>query len=111
MGSTLASKTSGLSGSIILIFIFFHIGDFTLRVIFPEYKGEQFYTQLEGVTVYNAYAMIIASFSKVWVSLFYIIAMVFLCMHLSHGVSSMFQTVGLRNSKWKNHLDSFALLG
>lgn len=109
MGSTLASKTMGVSGSIILIFIFFHIGDFTLRAIFPEYKSEQFYTQLDGVTVYNVYLMVIASFSKIWVSLFYIIAMAFLCMHLSHGVSSMFQTVGLRNSKWKNRIDSFAI--
>jgi len=109
MGSTLASKTMGVSGSIILIFIFFHIADFTLRIIFPEYQSDYFYTQLNGVTVYNVYAMIIASFSKVWVSLFYIIAMAFLCMHLSHGVSSMFQTVGLRNSKWKNRIDSFAL--
>lgn len=109
VGASLASKTMGISGSIILLFIFFHIADFTLRIIFPQYQTDQFYTQLNGHSVFNVYAMVIASFSKTWITLFYIIAMAFLCLHLSHGVTSMFQTMGLRNSKWKNRIDSFAI--
>ncbi|MGB0745007.1 MAG: succinate dehydrogenase, partial [Opitutales bacterium] len=32
-----------------------------------------------------------------------------LCMHLAHGVSSMFQTLGLRNKEWRLRLDRVAL--
>ena len=110
MQASLASKTMGVSGSIILIFIFFHIGHFTLRCIFPEYKTDAFYTTLNGMEVYDVYKMVITGFSKPLVSIFYIISMAFLCLHLSHGVSSMFQSIGWRNKKWKGCLDTFALI-
>jgi succinate dehydrogenase / fumarate reductase cytochrome b subunit len=41
--------------------------------------------------------MMISGFSNPWVSAFYIISMALLCLHLSHGVSSMFQSLGIRN--------------
>jgi hypothetical protein len=31
-----------------------------------------------------------------------------LCMHLSHGLSSMFQTLGLRNKVWRPRLNNVA---
>ncbi|OYV04086.1 MAG: succinate:quinone oxidoreductase, partial [Verrucomicrobiales bacterium VVV1] len=34
-----------------------------------------------------------------YVVAFYVIAMTLLCSHLSHGVASMFQTLGLRSKK------------
>ena len=43
--------------------------------------------------------MVILGFQNSFVVLFYIIAMTLLCSHLSHGVSSIFQTLGLRNKK------------
>ena len=44
------------------------------------------------------------------VSAFYIVATGLLCMHLMHGVSSMFQSVGLRNKLWRKRLDNVALV-
>jgi len=108
--ATLASKTMGLTGSILLLFIVFHILHYTARVIFPEYKDEFFYTLVNGEEVYNVYLMMIVGFSKPWVSAFYILSMALLCMHLSHGVSSMFQSMGWRNKKWRSFYDKFALL-
>jgi hypothetical protein len=35
--------------------------------------------------------------------------MLLLCLHLSHGVSSVFQTLGLRNERWRGRLDVLAL--
>lgn len=99
--ASFASKTMGISGSILLLFIVFHIAHFTLRVIFPEFQGDAFYTMLNGERVYDVYKMVYAGFSHTWVSVFYIISMAFLCLHLSHGVSSMFQSLGLRNAKWR----------
>ncbi len=106
--ATLSSKTMGLSGSIILIFIVFHILHFTVRSIYPVFQTDAFYTTLNGEQIYNVYKMMVDGFSVTWVSLFYIIAMGLLCMHLCHGVSSMFQSLGLRNKKWRPRLHVFA---
>jgi succinate dehydrogenase / fumarate reductase cytochrome b subunit len=47
--------------------------------------------------------MVIAGFSggfpQAIVVLFYVVAMTLLCSHISHGVDSMFQTLGLRSKK------------
>lgn len=106
--ATLASKTMGVSGSIILFFIVFHVLHFTTHTIYPEFKSSNYYTMIDHKEFYNVYKMMIDSFSITWVSVFYIVAMALLCMHLSHGVSSMFQSLGLRNHKWRPRFDRFA---
>ena len=51
----------------------------------------------------SPYEMVIAGFSggflQALVVLFYVIAMSLLCSHISHGVASMFQTLGFRSKK------------
>lgn len=106
--ATLASKTMGVTGSVLLFFIVFHLLHFTTLTIYPEYK--EFHTTLNGEHIHDVYSMVIAGFSKAWVSLLYIISMACLCMHLSHGVSSMFQSLGIRNNKWRSCLDCFSKL-
>lgn len=106
--ATLASKTMGVSGSIILFFIVFHVLHFTTHTIYPEFKSANYYTMIDGEEFYNVYKMMVDSFSITWVSVFYVIAMGLLCMHLSHGVSSMFQSLGLRNEKWRPTFNAFA---
>ena len=56
----------------------------------------------------NVYAMVVAGFSQPAVAGFYIISMILLCLHLSHGISSVFQTLGLRNERWRCRLDIVA---
>lgn len=108
--ATLSSKTMGISGSIILIFIVFHILHFTTRTVYPQFQSAAYYTNLHGEQVYNVYKMMVDGFSITWVSIFYIISMALLCMHLSHGVSSMFQSLGFRNKKWRPRFHIFARL-
>ena len=43
--------------------------------------------------------MVIEGFQNPLVVIFYVIAMTLLCSHLSHGVASIFQTLGLRSKK------------
>ena len=43
--------------------------------------------------------MVIAGFSNPFVSAFYLLAVGLLAMHLSHGISSLFQTLGLTTAK------------
>lgn len=106
--ATLASRTMGISGSIILFFIVFHLLHYTQRVIFPEFKSAAFHTLLDGHKVYNVYKMMVVGFSETWVSILYIVCMALLCMHLTHAVWSMFQTMGWCNKNWRTPLKRFA---
>jgi succinate dehydrogenase / fumarate reductase cytochrome b subunit len=57
--------------------------------------------------------MVIAGFSggflQVLVVLFYVVAMTLLCSHISHGVASMFQTLGFRSKKTADLIRSISL--
>ena len=124
--ASFASRTMRYSGIILLFFIIFHIMHFTIQNIHPEFLHLE--TQLEGVgtmhhvydklaamgqtEVHDVYSMVAHGFSaKFWyVPLFYIISMALLCLHLRHGISSMFQSLGLRNALWRSRLDAVALV-
>ncbi len=93
--SSTASRTMIWSGLTILAFIVYHLMHFTVRVG-NEYNNPALYsTELHGEQVHNVYKMVIDGFSWWPASAFYIVAMVLLCSHLSHGVASIFQTLGL----------------
>ena len=85
--SSYASRTMYWSGPIILAFVIYHLLDFTFGTLNPSFQ--------EGDVYHN----VIASFSMPVVSAFYIIAMVLLCMHLYHGLWSMFQTLGFHHPR------------
>jgi len=130
--ATYSSRTMRMSGVILLAFIIFHIAHFTVRAVpgmqydeagvmndadrmipteVPLVKhGEAVLHNDHPVMTFNVNDMMIAGFQVWWVSAFYIIATGLLCMHLTHGVSSMFQSVGLRNSLWRKRLDRVALV-
>lgn len=83
------------SGLTVLAFVVFHIFHFTVRVD----------SQLAAMkdpgdpSRHDVYGMVIAGFSNPLVVLFYIVAISLLCSHLSHGIASIFQTLGLRTVK------------
>jgi len=77
------------SGLTILAFIVFHILHFTVRID----------SDLAKIGETSPWHMVILGFQSPLVVIFYLIAMTLLCSHLSHGVSSIFQTLGLRSKK------------
>lgn len=90
--STIFVRTMVLSGLLVLCFIIFHVLQFAL--------GFNAYSQLidlEGR--HDVAAMIIMSFHNPLVSGFYLLSLVILGLHLSHGISSIFQTFGLNGRK------------
>jgi succinate dehydrogenase / fumarate reductase cytochrome b subunit len=89
INSSYASRTMYWSGPIVLAFIIFHLLQFTAGVLHPHA------TFTEG----EVYANVVSGFQVWWVSLWYIIAVGLLCLHLSHGVWSMFQSVGLGHKR------------
>ena len=111
--TTASAKIMILSGLTILAFFIYHILHFTVHA------GNDYGTYMttaEGVQepVHDVYKMVIAGFSWFPAVAFYIIAMVLLCSHLSHGVASMFQTLGLNTQQtqgfYKGLARGYALL-
>jgi succinate dehydrogenase / fumarate reductase cytochrome b subunit len=99
--ATIGSRTMPYSGVVILGFVVFHLLHFTLKKV-----------ALGDVPVdpSDVYKMVVTGFSCKPVAYFYIVSMLLLCLHLSHGVSSVFQTLGLRNERWRGRLDALALV-
>lgn len=93
--ATLASRTMMISGVIVAAFVLFHILHFTTRDIFPDYRAWK--TMVHGREAHDVYRMVIHGFSVPWVSVAYVIGVGLLCFHLSHGVQSFFQSLGLVN--------------
>ena len=94
--ATPASRTMIISGVIILSFVIFHLMQFT---VLPG-PGQEGYWDLTGDHPrHDVYGMVIRGFQNVFISLFYIVSVAFLCLHMSHGFSSVFQTLGLRTDK------------
>jgi succinate dehydrogenase / fumarate reductase cytochrome b subunit len=94
-----ASRTMLMSGLILGAFIVYHLLHYTVTVQSINLTGIDFGTLTDPATGHrDVYAMIVYGFSKVPVSLFYIIAMGLLCLHLSHGIQAMFQSLGWKNT-------------
>ena len=102
----IASLKMGLTGSILLAFIVFHLLHFTVRAIYPEY--DELTTTVgspDNSEIHDVYSMVLAGFKHTWISVFYVVAMFLLCGHLAHGVSSAFQSLGIRSENWREKLD------
>ena len=93
-----ASRTMIFSGTLVAVFFVLHIMQFTLQNLQPVTKAFE-YVNADGKVIHDVYAMVIWGFSNDWWAAFYIIAVLGVGLHLSHGASSMFQSVGLRNQK------------
>ena len=86
--STYASRTMRWGGVILLLFIVYHLLHFTTGTVHQSF--------IEGDVYHN----FVAGFKVVPVSLFYILAMLALGLHLRHGVWSMFQTLGVSHPRY-----------
>jgi len=87
-----ASRSSRImiwSGLTVLAFVIFHILHLTVRID----------PALAEAAKESPHAMVLLGFQNWLVVLFYVIAMTLLCSHLSHGVASIFQTLGVRSRK------------
>lgn len=93
--ATIASRSMALSGLIVLAFILYHLAHFTVRVTDPRFsllKPDPLYQD-------DVYSMMVYGFQNPYVSAFYVIALFLLTLHLTHGASSFFQSLGLNDEK------------
>lgn len=116
--ASVASRYMRMSGLVVFAFILYHLAHFTIGVA----GADSFKTNLAewtmqhdvrefgiplasgGDVVHDVYSMVYLGFANPLVSLFYIIAVGLLSVHLWHGTDSLFQTLGLRNGQWASGL-------
>ena len=88
--ASFASKYMIWTGVVLAVFIAYHLAHFTLRVT-PDVAA--FSGEIPG----NVTGMVTTALSHGLTAAAYVIAMVALFFHLSHGIQSVFQTLGLSN--------------
>jgi succinate dehydrogenase / fumarate reductase, cytochrome b subunit len=104
-GSTYASRTMLMSGLIVLAFIIYHLLHYTAQVQYINGTGQNFVTFMDPEKRHDIFKMMVVGFSKPWVSAFYLLGVGLLSLHLSHGTSSMFQSIGWKNDAYRPFLD------
>ena len=101
----IAARTMLISGGAIFAFVVYHLMHFTFRTTNPEYQdlhweeGSNFF----GHTIagHDVFAMVVDAFRRHrLVAAVYLVAMLFLGLHVSHGFSSMFQTLGMSHPRY-----------
>jgi succinate dehydrogenase / fumarate reductase cytochrome b subunit len=93
--ATFASRHMVMSGLIVLAFIIYHLAHFTFR------KTDSRFALLKADPLghYDVYSMMVYGFQNYFVSGFYVLGLALLALHLSHGSSSFFQSLGLNDKK------------
>ncbi|MBV8881917.1 MAG: succinate dehydrogenase cytochrome b subunit [Planctomycetaceae bacterium] len=105
-GSTWAARTMYWSGPVIALFIVYHILHLTTGTVHPTFSKN---VDASTHTV-DVYANLVEGFQRPLASGIYIVAMLAIALHLSHGVWSMLQTVGVNRPNWEPALRGLAVL-
>lgn len=122
--ATLASRTMRLTGYVVLAFVIYHLAHFTWGLaqsatykdnlkhytMQHEYRVAGFPVIDAGTEVHDVHSMVILGFQQPLVAAFYIVAVGLLSFHLLHGFDSMFQTLGVRSTRWSGGLRKACVL-
>jgi succinate dehydrogenase / fumarate reductase, cytochrome b subunit len=93
--ASFASRTMRWTGIIVVLFLLWHLADFTWGWLNPGFERGAIYRNLD------------ASLSRVPVAILYIVANIALGIHLFHGTWSLFQSMGWnspRFNQWRRYL-------
>jgi len=104
-GSKWYSRSMGLLGTLILLFMVLHLYHFWVPARFTHVglEEEVFYND-KGM--HNMFALMQAVFSEWWVVLIYALGCISLAYHLAHGFQSAFKTIGVHNKRYNQMLIS-----
>ena len=94
--SSFASRTMMWSGPIIAAFVVFHLLHLTTGTLHPNFAK------------LDAYNNLVTGFKVIPAAIAYIVSMVLIGMHLSHGIWSMFQSVGISHPRYTPMVKKFA---
>lgn len=100
-GSKWYSRSMGILGTLILLFLILHMSHFWL----PNRSSQ-------GLSLGNEidlYAAMKETFATGWVVVVYVIGCLSLCYHLMHGFQSAFRTLGVYNNKYTSLLNCIGI--
>src|SRR4051794_12077144 len=87
VASSLSSRTMRWGGLAILVFLVWHLANFTVGKV-----------NVQGGPTNDPYNLLVDTFDAWWLTAIYLLAMIALGMHLHHGTWSAAQTLGLTNN-------------
>jgi len=100
------SRNMGILGTAILVFLVFHMYAFWAGMHFREMP---MYTLQDGTVVKDLYLQVYNAFKSLPYVLFYVVSMIPLGLHLSHGFTSGFQTLGVNHPKFNKLIQLLGL--
>lgn len=90
--TSFAAKTMIWNGLLLGLFIIYHLLHFTFRLTNPALSH---FIDIQGR--HDVFAMVALSFQRPSIDAIYLAALCILCLHLYHGVQSLFQSIGLNS--------------
>lgn len=97
-GSRWYSRSMGLLGTLILLFLIVHIAQFWVPSRFGQLEEVQVRNGTE--MVHNLFLRMQQVFAYPWVVILYVLGCISLGYHLAHGFQSAFRTLGVHNRKY-----------
>ena len=98
-GSTWQSKSMGLLGTLIFLFLIMHISHFWVHSRVTQDLPEREYIP-GGARVADLFSRMVDIFQNKWIVILYVIACISLAWHLVHGFQAAFRTMGVHNQKY-----------
>jgi len=92
--SSWSSRNMAFLGTMLLIFLIIHLRSFWYEMHFGDIGLDKWGNK-------DLYTVTVSAFQNTLYTAFYVLSMLMLSFHLSHGVSSAFQTLGLSTSKYE----------
>lgn len=99
-GASFASKTMAVQGSAILAFIILHLITFKYGTIYE--------TTVDGVPMRDLHKLVVETFAQPGYVAWYVVSLILLLFHLSHGAHSIFQSFGVLERKMQANLKTGA---
>lgn len=90
------SRSMGLLGTLILLFLILHLYHFWV----PSRFGGLSEANYGGVEMHNLYEQMQVVFTELWVVIVYVLGCISLGWHLLHGFQSAFQTLGINDKRY-----------
>jgi succinate dehydrogenase / fumarate reductase cytochrome b subunit len=99
------SRSMGLLGTLILLFLILHLYHFWTPSRFGDYGigiklDETTLSDYNDQKVHDLYAEMLIVFQNLWVVIVYVLGVFALCWHLLHGFQSAFQTFGINHKRY-----------
>lgn len=111
-GSKWYSRSMGLLGTLILLFLILHWINFWIPSRFTgvtDANGNVLSKTYNGVEVHDLYSLMLITFSQLWVVIVYVLGCISLGYHLAHGFQSAFRSLGVHNKRYNKMLTSIGI--